>query len=95
MTKKYYVTSTKFITFDKWTKILYVYAYYIFLFEYKLSGTDEECYLLPSTEEFNGIKGVIEINSNEKNFVLEDGVLEKLINSSTPYDHIIVEEIHD
>lgn len=95
MTKKYYVTSTQFITLDKWTEILYVYAYYIFLVEYKLPGTDVKCYLSPSTEEFNDIKGVIEINSDKKNFVLKDGELERLINGNTPYEHIIMEEIHD
>ncbi len=95
MNKKYYITSTKFITLDEWKEIIYVYAYYIFILEYKLSASDVKCYLSPLTGEFNGVKGVIEIHSNKKNFVLKDGELEELINSNTPYKHIVVEEIHD
>lgn len=95
ITKKYYITSTKVITLDEWKEILYTYDYYVFLFEYKLSGTDVKYYLSPLTGEFNGVKGVIEIHSNKNNFVLKDGELEELINGNTPYKHIIMEEIHD
>jgi hypothetical protein len=95
MTKKFYITTTNYTTLDEWKEILYAYDYYVFLFEYKLSGTDVKYYLSPLTGEDNGIKGVIEICSDKKNFVLKDGMLEKLINSNTPYNYVIMEEIHD
>lgn len=95
MNKNFYITTTKSISLCEWTEILYVYTYYIFLFEYKLSPSDVKVYLSPLSEERYAIKAVIEMHSNKKNFVLKDGELEELINHNTPYDYIIVEEIHD